>query len=155
MRKVGWITGTFIAMYVIATCVGFATYFWWSPFAMWVAVFTLMPAVSALLIYGYLRKLSFSAEASLYESLLLTGAWIVLSFCLDAVTYVLIIPHLSHSNPNWTFFRDQSPWIWFSYLVLIFSAVAAQRLYRRNLAAFAENEGEMLRSYTRSAGRPA
>jgi hypothetical protein len=122
-------------MYVIATLVGFGTYLWFSPFVMWVAVFTLMPAVSAVLIYGYLRRFSFSREASLHESLVLTGVWMLLSFCLDAVTYVLIVPHLSHSRPNWTFFRDQSPWIWLSYLVLILSALAAQRLYRRNTNA--------------------
>ena len=131
MRKAGWIVGTFLAMYLIATLVGFGMYSWFSPLMMWVAVFTLMPAVSALLVYGYLRKLSFSNETSLHESFVLSGVWIILSFCLDAATYVLIVPHFSHSNPNWTFFRDQSPWIWLSYIVLIFSAVAAQRLYRR------------------------
>lgn len=135
MRKAGWIVGMFFVMYTIATLVGFATYVWFSLLVMWVAVFTFMPAVSALLIYGYLRKFQFSSQTSLYESMILTGMWMLLSFCLDAATYVLIVPHLSHSKPNWTFFRDQSPWIWLSYLVLILSALAAQRLYRRRVHA--------------------
>jgi len=40
-------------------------YLWCSPFMMWVAVSTLMPAVSALLFYGYVRKLSFKNETTL------------------------------------------------------------------------------------------
>lgn len=132
MRKAGWIVATFVVMYLVATVVGFGTYLWLSPLAMWVAVFTLMPVVSAGLIYSYLRRFSFRPEASLYESLVVAAVWMLLSFCLDAATYILIVPHLSHSRPNWTFFHDQSPWIWLCYLVLILSALAAQRLYRRN-----------------------
>ena len=135
VRKVGWIVGTFLVMYTIATLVGFGTYLWFSPFVMWVVVFTLMPAVCAFLIYGYLRKFSFSSASCLHESLVLSGAWMFLSFCLDAATYVLIVPYLNHSKPNWTFFRDQSPWIWLSYLVLVLSAFAAQLVYRRNVNA--------------------
>ena len=132
MRKLAWIVGNFLIMYSVATLVGFGTYLLFSPFVMWVAVFTLMPAVSAFLIYGYLRRFKFSVQASLHESLLLTGVWMLLSFCLDAATYVFIIPHLTHSSPNWTFFRDQSPWIWLSYLVLILSALVARRLYQKS-----------------------
>jgi hypothetical protein len=83
----------------------------------------------------YLQRFGFSPDASLYQSLLLTGVWILLSFCLDAATYVLLVPYLNHSRPNVTFFRDQSPCIWLSYLILIFSAIAAQRLYRRSAIA--------------------
>jgi hypothetical protein len=60
---------------------------------------------------------------------------ILLSFSLDAITYVLIVPHFRHSPPNWTFFSDQSPWIWMSYLVLLLSALAAQQTYARRINA--------------------
>jgi hypothetical protein len=51
-------------MYTIAPLVGFGTYLWLSPLVVWVAVFTLMPLVSAFLIYCYLRKFSFSHSRS-------------------------------------------------------------------------------------------
>ena len=107
----GWIVGTFLAMYLIATILGFATYLLLSPLAMWISVFTVMPVLSALLIYVSLRRMKFSQGAILRESLVVTAAWIVLSFGLDAVVYIVIILLLSHVAPNWTFFRDQSPWI--------------------------------------------
>jgi hypothetical protein len=91
------------------------------------SVFTVMPVLSALLIYVYLRRMKFSQGASLRESLVVTAAWIVLSFGLDAVVYIVIIPFLSHVAPNWTFFRDQSPWNWLSYVVLLFSGLAAHQ----------------------------
>ena len=50
-----------------------------------------------------------------------------LSFCLDATSCALINPLFTLSNPDWAFFRDESPWIRLSYLVLIFSIIAAQR----------------------------
>lgn len=127
MYKVGRIVGTFLVMYAIATFVGFSTYFLFSPLVMWGAVFTVMPIISALLIYGYLLNLNVSRKASLSESLVLTGIWILLSFSFDAITYIVIVPRFRHSAPNWTFFSDQSPWIWMSYLVLFFSALAAQQ----------------------------
>ncbi len=102
---------------------------------MWVAVFTFMPIISALLVYGYLLKQKISPRASFRESLLLAGVWMLLSFSLDAITYIVVVPYLRHSAPNWCFFHDQSPWIWISYLVLLFSALVAQRVYvRRNNA---------------------
>jgi hypothetical protein len=130
-----WIVGTFFVMYGIATLVGFGAYFLFSPLIMWVAVFTLMPIISALLVYGYLLKQKLSPRASFRESLLLAGVWMLLSFSLDAITYIVVVPCLRHSAPNWCFFHDQSPWIWISYLVLLFSALVAQRAYvRRNNA---------------------
>ena len=131
----GWIVGTFLAMYLIATILGFATYLLLSPLAMWISVFTVMPALSALLIYVYLRRMKVSQGASLRESLVVTAAWIVLSFGLDAVVYIVIIPFLSHVAPNWTFFRDQSPWIGLSYVVLLFSGLAAHQAYGRKANA--------------------
>ena len=135
MSKIAWIVGTFLAMYTAATILGFATYLLLSPLAMWVSVFTVMPVLSAILIYAYLRKLRISQQASLKESLLLSGTWSLLSFGLDSLVYIAIIPFFSHVAPNWTFFRDQSPWIWLSYVVLLFSAFAARHAYRRNAIA--------------------
>jgi hypothetical protein len=135
LAKMGWIVGTFLAMYTIATILGFATYLLLSPLAMWISVFTLMPVISALLIYAYLRKMKVSKGTSLRESLAITLVWIVLSFGLDAVVYIVIIPFLSHVAPNWTFFQDQSPWIWLSYVVLLLSGLAARQAYGRKANA--------------------
>lgn len=131
MRKAGWIVVTFAAMYLIATIVGFATYLLISPRAMWISVFTLMPIASAALIYGYLCKMQFSRDSSLRETAHLVLCWISFSFAFDAATYILIVPAASHTPPNWTFFQDQSPWIWFSYAVLSISAVVGRWMYLR------------------------
>lgn len=135
MTRVGWMIGTFLAMYLVATIMGFATYLLLTPLVMWISVFTIMPVVSALLIYMYLRKLKISQEASLRESLSVAETWILLSFGMDSVVYIAVIPFFSHVAPNWTFFRDQSPWIWLSYIVLLLSAFAARNLYRRSANA--------------------
>jgi hypothetical protein len=135
VARTGWIVGTFLAMYLIATILGFVTYLLLSPLAMWISVFTVMPVLSALLIYVYFRRIKFSQGASLRESLVVTAAWIVLSFGLDAVVYIVIIPFLSHVAPNWTFFRDQSRWIWLSYVVLLFSGLAVHQAYGRKANA--------------------
>jgi hypothetical protein len=125
--------GTFLVMYLFATILGFATYLLLSPLAMWISVFTIMPAVSALLIFACLRKLKISPKASLRESLLVAATWILLSFALDSLLYIAVIPFFFHLAPNWGFFRDQSPWIWISYGVLLLSALAAQSVYRRKV----------------------
>jgi hypothetical protein len=135
VTRVGWMIGTFLAMYLVATIMGFATYLLLTPLVMWISVFTIMPVVSALLIYMYLRKLKISQEASLRESLSVAETWILLSFGMDSVVYIAVIPFFSHVAPNWTFFRDQSPWIWLSYIVLLLSAFAARNLYRRSANA--------------------
>ena len=133
MRKLSWIVGMFATMYFVATIVGFATYLLLSPTAMWISVFTLMPVVSAVLMYVYLRKMQFDRKASLVESWRLLLVWIGLSFSLDALTYILVIPSVNHTTPNWTFFRDQSPWIWLSYAVLLISMYAGRWAYLRDL----------------------
>jgi hypothetical protein len=121
--------GTFAAMYLLATIVGFATYFLMSVRAMWICVFTLMPIVSAGLIYAYLQKLKVSRDATFREATILVAVWMGLSFCLDAITYIVVIPMTSHRALNWTFFLDQSPWIWLSYAVLLLSAYAGRWAY--------------------------
>ena len=129
MARVRWMVGTFLMMYGIGTVVGFASYRLLSPFAMWVCVFTLMPVVSAFLIYAYLQRMRVGRASSLRESLGVTAVWMVLSFGLDAVTYIVVVPAATHGPPNWTFFHDQSPWIWLSYLILLLSALAAHRAH--------------------------
>lgn len=119
-------------MYVIATSVGFATYLLISQRAMWISVFTLMPVVSAVLIYAYLHKMHFPRNRSLRETVHLVLLWISLSFVFDAAIYILIVPPASHTAPNWRFFQDQSPWIWLSYAVLLVSAFVGRWMYLRN-----------------------
>jgi len=133
--KMWQIVGGFATMYAIATILGFAAYFLLNPTAMWVSVFTLMPAVSAWLIYRYLRKMKFTREASRAECAKLLGVWIGLSFAFDALVYIAVIPSLRHTSPNWTFFRDKSPWIWLSYAVLLVSGFVGRQAYLRSLHA--------------------
>ncbi|NYF80825.1 hypothetical protein HDF17_003145 [Granulicella arctica] len=135
MKSIWLIVSSFAAMYVIATIVGFSTYLLIGPVVMWVSVFTLMPVVSAWLIYGYLRKTTFPLETSMAETAKLLLVWICLSFACDALGYVVIIPAIMHTSPNWTFFRDQSPWIWLSYAVLLFSGYVGRWAYLRSLHA--------------------
>lgn len=131
MNRVGWMVGTFLVMYLVATILGFATHLFLNPLAMWISVFTIMPVLSALLIYAYLRKLRTTQQASLRESFWVAAVWIILSFGLDSIMYIAVIPFFSHGAPNWTLFRDQSPWIWLSYIVLLLSAFAAHSAYKR------------------------
>jgi len=133
MAKFGWMIATFVAMYVVATIVGFGTYLLVSPLAMWISVFTLMPMVSAFLVWWYLARMQVDAQAVSRESLLLVGTWIALSFGLDAVVYILIVPGVSHGSPNWRFFMDQSPWIWLSYSALVVAGYAGRWTYLRRL----------------------
>ncbi len=135
MIRIWQIVSSFATMYAIATILGFATYFFLSPTAMWVSVFTLMPAVSAWLIYRYLQKMKFKRDASMAECAKLLVVWIFLSFAFDALAYIAVIPSLMHTSPNWTFFRAQSPWIWLSYAVLLVSGYVGRRAYLRSFNA--------------------
>ena len=135
MVKMGWIIGLFLTMYIIATVLGCLSYLLIGPVAMWLSVFTVMPAISAALVYIYLEKMKFISEAVLRESMYLAAVWIGLSFGFDALTYIVIIPAVIHTSANWTFFRDQSPWIWLSYLILFVSSLAAHNVYARRFNA--------------------
>jgi|GEM_PF-1709974 len=135
VRKVWQILLAFGVMYLIATIVGFATYFLISPTAMWMCVFTLMPLVSAWLIYRYLRHRRCPPEDSLAETITLLLVWIGLSFGFDALTYIVIVPASLHTAPNWTFFHDQSPWVWLSYAVLLLSGYMGRWTYLRSIHA--------------------
>jgi len=126
-----WNLAAFSIMYLIATCVGFATYLQLGPVAMWICVFTIMPVIAALLIRWFLVKIKCPPGRALREILVLVAIWIALSFGFDAITYVLVVPGLSHVSANWTFFVDQSPWIWLSYTALIISGYTGRWLYLR------------------------
>jgi hypothetical protein len=134
MNRMKWNLAAFLIMYLIATCLGFATYLRLGPVAMWISVFTIMPVVAALLIYWFLVRIKCSPDRSLREMLVLVVIWIALSFSFDAITYVLVVPHLNRSSANWMFFVDQSPWIWLSYIVLFISGYAGRWLYLRRHA---------------------
>ncbi len=121
-------------MYVIATGMGFATYQFLGPVAMWIAVFLVMPIIAALLIYWFLIKIKCPSDRTLRETLVLIVIWIALSFSFDAVTYIFVVPALSHGPAHWTFFVDQSPWIWISYAVLTISGYAGRWLYLRRFS---------------------
>ena len=116
-------------MYFIATVAGFATYFLLGPVAMWTTVFLAMPVVSAFLISWCLLKINSAPDRSMGEMWITIATWIALSFSFDAVTYVVVVPALSHSPVHWKFFVDQSPWIWLCYAVLIISGYAGRWWY--------------------------
>lgn len=142
---------TFVVMYLIATVVGFATYVLISPTAMLVAVFTFMPLVCALLITGYLAQVRASVAGSARDTAVLVAVWIVLSILFDAVTYILVVPAVTGASPNWGFFTQQSPWIWYAYLVLVLCGVAGRWLY---VARFARNEDGKSTGGQESPGQP-
>jgi len=124
LKSIFWATTFFLGGYLIATVVGFATYFI-SEVVMWLSIFIAMPVVFCILAYSYLTKARCRAAEARAEMVRLISFWIGLSFALDAITYIGIVPMASGMNPNWHFFLDQSPWIWISYLVLIASGFAA------------------------------
>ena len=49
----------------------------------------------------------------------LTLFWVAMSFFLDAIVFIAVIPLAFGAKANWTFFIDQSPWIWLCYAVLV------------------------------------
>ncbi|WP_166213128.1 hypothetical protein [Cognatiluteimonas telluris] len=102
--------------YAIATTVGWVTFP--RPALMWTLTFTLMPLVFASLAYWYFHGAKPSAGEATSEALRLTLLWIVLSFALDASVFVAVIPLAFGAKANWTFFVDQSPWIWLCYATL-------------------------------------
>jgi hypothetical protein len=131
----------FLVMYAIATAVGFAAYILISPTAMLVAVFAFMPVVCALLIAGYLVLIRASAADSARDTMILVVEWIAMSIAFDALTYVLVLPAVAGTSPNWAFFAEQSPWIWCAYLILVLCGVAGRRLYLTRFLRAAASDG--------------
>jgi hypothetical protein len=132
MKNTGLAFGLFALGYVIATVVGFVTYSI-HPTVMWVTIFTLMPVVFGALFYTYLRRTGCDKTESLRESHRLILLWIVLSFLVDALVYVVVVPLVSASPSNWTFFIDQSPWIWLNYLTVVILGYLSRWFYLRSL----------------------
>lgn len=123
-------TGYFLLGYLAATLGGLPVYYMASEGAMWVFTMSIMPALYVVLAYKYFRKNL--AEASPFfdrDVLWLVAYWIGLSLLLDAVVYVFLAPWSLGSSPNWTFFRDQSPWIWFNYATIVLIVLVAKRFY--------------------------
>lgn len=131
MKSWFWSTAFFLLGYAIATVVGFSLYYV-SVIVMWVGIFTLMPVVFVYLFYLYLRKVRCEAEQSLRETVRVVIYWAALSFLLDALVYIAIVPAVYGVPANWRFFIDQSPWIWLCYMVVLFVGLAGRWLYIRN-----------------------
>ena len=104
--------------YLIATTVGFVTYYI-SIDLMWVTIFTLMPVIFGCLFYLYLKKTKCVISETFKETNRLVMLWIVISFLLDALVYIIVVPLFYGLKSNWTFFIDQSPLIELNYATLL------------------------------------
>jgi hypothetical protein len=118
--------------YLIATIVGFSTYYIHIT-VMWIAIFTLMPVVFGYLFYAYLRRTKCNKSESLRQTNYLILFWIILSFLLDAAIYIIAVPLIYGYQSNWTFFIDQSPWIWLNYLIIIVLGHISRFCYLKSL----------------------
>lgn len=130
MRSWYWAFILFLVGYAVGTVVGFATYYI-DPVVMWISIFVAMPLLFAYLCREYLAKVKCTQVDARAEMLRLILYWIALSFAFDALTYIVIVPALFHAKPNWTFFIDQSPWIWISYGILFASGYSGEYWYSR------------------------
>lgn len=115
--------------YLVATAVGWFTFT--RPPLMWALTFTLMPVVFAYLAYWYFCTTQPHAGGTTQEATRLTLVWIVLSFALDALVFIAVIPLLFGAKVNVTFFIDQSPWIWLCYAVLVPIVFTGLYAYRK------------------------
>jgi hypothetical protein len=131
MKSIGLSLSLFGLGYLIATIVGFSTYYI-DVRVMWLTIFTLMPVVFGYLFYTYLRRTGCDRSQSMRETNLLVLFWIVLSFLVDALVYIVVVPLVSGNPANWTFFLDQSPWIWLNYLTMILIGHVSRLFYLRS-----------------------
>ena len=118
--------------YLIATIVGFSTYYI-HIMVMWIATMTLMPVVFGYLFYIYLQRIKCTRSESIKQTNYLILFWIILSFLLDALVFIIVVPIIFGNPSNWTFFLDQSPWIWLNYLAIIILGYISRFLYLRSL----------------------
>lgn len=132
MKSIGLAFKLFGLGYLIATIVGFSTYYIHVT-VMWIAVFTLMPIVFGYLFYTYLRRTGCERSRAFRETNSLILFWIILSFLVDALVYIVVVPLISGNQPNWTFFMDQSPWIWLNYLTMIVIGHISRLFYLKRL----------------------
>lgn len=129
----------FFTGYLIATIVGFTTYYI-SIYLMWISLFTLMPVIFGYLFYSYLKEEKCKVSETLKETNRLVALWIILSFLLDAIVYVIIVPLIFGLKSNLTFFIDQSPWIWLNYMTMIILGHMSRLIYNRILKKSAFNK---------------
>lgn len=120
--------------YLIGTILGFIAYYI-HVVVMWIVIFTIMPVVFGYFFFLYLKKTECKISVSLKETNLLVLFWIIASFLLDAFVYIIIVPIIYGYKPNWTFFVDQSPWIWLNYLTLVIIGYISRFYYIRNMKA--------------------
>jgi len=100
---------------------------------MWIATMTLMPVIFGYLFYIYLRRIKCTRSESIKLTNYLILFWIILSFLLDAVIFIIVVPIIFGNPSNWTFFLDQSPWIWLNYLAIIILGYISRFFYLRSL----------------------
>jgi hypothetical protein len=122
----------FLTGYLIATIVGFIAYYI-SPDLMWILMFTLMPVIFGYLFFLYLKRIKCNKSDTLRETIGLALSWIILSFILDAIVYIIIVPIIYGYNSNWTFFKDQTPWIWMNYMTMIILGLISRAFYQMHL----------------------
>jgi uncharacterized protein YacL len=79
----------FFIGYLIATIVGFTSYYI-NISLMWSLIFTLMPVIFGYLFYYYLKKTKCEISETLKETNRLIILWIILSFLLDAIVYIIV-----------------------------------------------------------------
>jgi hypothetical protein len=132
MKNVGLSVRLFFIGYLIATIVGFTTYYI-SVNLMWITLFTLMPVIFGYLFYSYLKKVKCRLSEIFKETNRLVVFWIILSFILDALVYIIIVPIVYGGRSNWAFFMDQSPWIWLNYMTIIILGHISRLIYKKKL----------------------
>jgi len=114
--------------YLIGTVVGFIT-FYINIIVMWIALFTIMPVVFGYFFFLYLKSTESDSKKAFQETNKLILLWIILSFLLDGIVYIIVIPLFFGAEPNWTFYLDQSPWIWLNYLTLVIIGHVSRLIY--------------------------
>lgn len=122
----------FLLAYLTGTIVGFITYLIHET-VMWISLFTIMPVVFGYFFYRYLKNTHCTRDESLKETNKLIVFWIITSFFLDALVYIVLIPLFSNTPSNWTFFIDQSPWIWMNYATIIILGYISRLAYNTHL----------------------
>ncbi|HYX05779.1 MAG TPA: hypothetical protein VE912_03520 [Bacteroidales bacterium] len=122
----------FLIAYLIGTLVGFITFLIHET-VMWISLFTIMPIVFGYFFYRYLKNTRCNQDETLKETNNLIVFWIITSFILDAIVYIVFIPLISGTPSNWTFFIDQSPWIWLNYATIIILGYISRFIYNTHI----------------------
>ena len=120
--------------YLIGTIAGFATYYI-HEILMWISMFTVMPIIFGYFFFLYLKNTSCDSKTAFRETNILILFWIIASFVLDGFVYIVVIPTIFGNKSNWTFFIDQSPWIWLNYGTIIFLGHVSRLIYIKRFNA--------------------